>query len=123
MILFSINNKDFTHCIKAGTYQVQKNDVYNDWQDGFGMTHHDVYRKRIEGSFDMYFVDESEYLEFLRLIENKEAGGYLSVSLYLNNLDIVENEVKVFLTKKIKDEIPFLGTSKYSGFTIDVYQR
>lgn len=123
-MLFSIDGLDFTHCIKMGTYEVNKNDVYNEWTDGFGINHHDIYRTRIQGSFEMYFTNESEYYDFLNYVDvNKEAGGYLPVSLFINNKNDWENNVKIFLTMSPKNEIPYLGMGKYNGFTVNIVQR
>lgn len=123
-MLFSIDGLDFTQCIKMGTYQVNKVDVYNEWSDGFGMNHHDIYRKRIQGSFEMYFVNESDYEDFLNYVEvNKTAGGYLPVTLFINNTNDWENDVNVYLTMELKNEIPYIGMGKYSGFTVNIVQR
>ena len=63
--ILKINNVDYSGNVIAGTYSVNTIDKYNEWEDGFGNTHRDQRRNKIEGSFDMFFKTEAQYQQFL----------------------------------------------------------
>ena len=62
--VFKVNNIDFSDHVLAGTYEISEVPVYTEWTDANGRDHHEVYRKRLQGSFDMYFKTVSDFESF-----------------------------------------------------------
>lgn len=67
-IMFSINGTDYSHRVVGSGYQVQKNDEYNTWRDANGKDHDSIYRTRVEGKFNMKFLNITEYNTFLDVL-------------------------------------------------------
>lgn len=84
-MLFGIQHTDFTKYIVSPTYQVNKQDDYESWKDANGIKHRVVYRSRISGTFDMKFIDRTQYENFLMALETVKQDGYYTVLLYVNN--------------------------------------
>ena len=100
-----VNNKytvhyeeDFTQCIKLGTYDVNSEDVNEDWEDADYKTHRIVARKKVTGKFEMIFPSMERQKEFFYLLNrsrelNGEGNAYVELELLLNNvLDIDGND-------------------------------
>lgn len=123
MRLFSINGKDLTHYITVPSYIMNSKDVYNEWVDANGLTHRDVYRTKVSGKFTMLFTDHDEYFDFLKLInEHKGTGGYVPVSLYVNNLNTIVN-TDVYIEMEPANTLPYFGINKYDGFEVSIVER
>lgn len=74
-IMFAINGADYSHRVVGAGYAVQKNDEYNLWTDANGKEHRSAYRTRIEGKFNMLFLNITEYDAFetvLKLAKNSD---------------------------------------------------
>lgn len=69
MIMFKINKKDYSSNVLADSYVMSRQDVYKAWEDGNGVENRQVVRKRVSGSFSMFFKDMSEYENFLADLE------------------------------------------------------
>lgn len=67
-IMFAINGTDYSHRVVGSGYQVQKNDEYNTWRDANGKDHDSIYRTRVEGKFNMKFLNITEYNTFLDVL-------------------------------------------------------
>ena len=74
-IMFAINGTDYSHRVVGAGDAVQKNDEYNLWTDANGKEHRSAYRTRIEGKFNMLFLNITEYDAFetvLKLAKNSD---------------------------------------------------
>jgi len=89
MIKFKLNNTyEYAYKILAGTYAINDNPPYESYTDGNEVEHRIGLRAhRVEGSFDMRFLDTSEYNTFLtRLAAVKDATtGAYPITLTVNN--------------------------------------
>jgi hypothetical protein len=71
----------------------------------------------------MLFFEKEEYFAFLDLLKNnKGAGGYIPVSLYVNNLNKTAS-INAFITINPANTIPYMGTSKNEGFEVTITER
>lgn len=123
MRLFSINGEDLTQYITVPSYNINSKDIYTAWVDANHVTHRDVTRTKVSGKFTMLFDEHNEYFEFLELIKkHKGAGGYIPVSLYVNNLNTVVN-VDVFMDMEPANTLPYFGIRKYDGFEVSIEER
>lgn len=87
-MLASINGTDITKYIQESTYEVNQEDVYEEWLDGNYRTHREVTRTKVTGKFEMVFVTESEFSAFLTLLgNNTSASGVLAITLYVTNIN------------------------------------
>lgn len=85
---------DLTPHILMSTYDVNKVDIEEDWEDANYVVHRIVPKERIEGSFDIKFRDQYSYNRFLQCIRmNRDANDkehnrcvYLKVQVN-NDLD------------------------------------
>lgn len=69
MIMFKINNKDYSSNVLADSYVMNRQDVFKAWNDGNGTENRQVIRQRVMGNFSMFFEEMSKYEEFLADLE------------------------------------------------------
>ena len=87
--MFKIANAtEYGDKILMDTYNVNRIDVYTQWDDANGDHHRSIYKRRISGTFTMKFASTVEYNAFLLDLEgHKSNGGFVPVRLFVNNLD------------------------------------
>lgn len=81
---------DFTDCIELPSYDVNYEDVNEDWEDANYFTHRIRVRSKITGKLDLRFSDLARYNEFLHLLKkSKERNGhgtaYVELQLQIND--------------------------------------
>lgn len=79
---------DFTKHITAPTYDVNYEDVNEDWVNADYVTQRIVPRTKITGSLEMKFFDKTDYMTFLALIKqnrNVNGKGYIELRVQVNN--------------------------------------
>lgn len=123
MELFRIGDTDLTTHILVPTYKVNRQDNYNEWVDGNGKTHHDIYRTSVSGTFTLKFTEHEKYFEFLELLKTHTgAGGYTPVSVYVNNKNEVAN-INAFIDIKPANTLPLYGVGEYEGFEVNIEEQ
>ena len=101
---FKIGNTDYSNRIVAGTYEMNRADVFTSWNDANGVEHRQKTRDQITGSFDMWFREISEYNAFLaNIASNKATNLTIPITLTVNqpNSDVTGNFYLEF--KAIRD--------------------
>lgn len=89
--VFIVNNIDFSGHVLAGTYEVGNEPIYTEWQDANGRYHREVFRKRLQGSFDMYFKTVDEFEQFNQAYKTiRQDSGLTKVSIMNNSTNQVE---------------------------------
>lgn len=96
MTLFQVGNTDYTNRVINPSYSVNSVPVYTDWTDGFHVTHRDVYRRRVSGSFQMRFFNNADFAAFMAALEAVKTSNYYTVTLYVSN-ESAARSVNVFL--------------------------
>lgn len=92
---------DFTDCIKLPSYDVNSEDVNEDWEDANYEMHRIIARKKITGKFEMIFPTMERQKEFFyRLEQSKQLNGfgiaYVELKVHVNNvLDPRPGEVTI----------------------------
>lgn len=79
---------DFTDCIVAPTYDVNYEDVNEDWEDANYVTHRIVPRSKVTGSLELQFDSKYRFNQLLKLIKkNRQVNGlgYIRLKLQINN--------------------------------------
>lgn len=82
---------DFTDCIKFDTYDVNYEDLNEDWDDANYVTHRIRARQRVTGKFEMIFPTMTRYKIFLNLLEksrqyNSNGPAYVQLQVQINNM-------------------------------------
>ena len=123
-MVFKIGNNDYSGKIIVDTYNVNKIDIYTEWEDANGTTHRDIYRQKIQGEFDMQIAKISEYQAFIDDVRaHKANGGYVPCRVCVNN----ENNENVYAELFI-DYAPIKTmnndyTKGYLTFTVTIEER
>ena len=95
---YNIAYEDFTNCIKLGSYDVNSEDVNEDWDDADYRTHRIVTRRKITGKFEMIFPTMTRQKEFFYLLDrskelNGEGNAYVDLRVMVNNvLDVSKKD-------------------------------
>ena len=104
-VFFKIDTTDISAHIDVQNYAVNREDVFEEWEDGNWITHRVIARTRYAGSFQVGFAKGSDFTSFMTLLNTKKtANGYYPVTAYINNtgasvtfnafLDVVNEEDK-----------------------------
>ena len=134
---------DFTSNIVAPTYDVNYEDVNEDWEDANYVTHRIVPRTKVKGSLELQFASKYDYNNFIRLLQLNSkinGNGYTQLRLQVNNnledsedlfstLDLanrrcVRNVGMFFITMENNPwNAPFFGHfDKYEPLTIELVE-
>lgn len=123
MKMFVIDGTDFSDCITVPSYKVNSKDIYDEYVDANKIKHRDIHRSQISGTMSMKFFDIDRYYDFLRLLrEKKTIEGYVTVSLYVNNLNEVK-EADVYIDHDMANVIPVLGMKDNTTIEITITER
>lgn len=83
MIRAKIGDIDITPFINEKSYKMDSVPVENKWTDANYAEHIDEVRRRVVGSFDLAFVTDEQYNEFITLVNNNKAGNLLTITVYV----------------------------------------
>ena len=121
-MLVRIGTTDITKHIIAESYDVNEEDVYNEWTDANKVKHRDAIRQKIVGTFTLKFNTDKEYAYFVNLIKtSRTAARLLPMTVYVVNAD--ENrEVKMIYSFKPKVARSLTGGKTYQSFDFEVEQ-
>ena len=90
-IFFKIDTTDITAYIDVQSYAVNREDVFEEWEDGNWITHRVIARTRYTGSFQAGFASAADFTAFMTLLSTKKnADGYYPVTAYINNTGTTE---------------------------------
>lgn len=81
---------DFTDCVELPSYDVNYEDVNEDWEDANYFTHRIKVRSKITGKLDLRFSDLTRYNQFIHYVrKSKECNGngtaYVELKLQIND--------------------------------------
>ena len=101
--IFKLNTVDYSAHVVAENYNINYEDVYQEWTDGGQVKHRDVIGKKLRGSMQMYFKSQSDLQTFLTALANcKTTASTYPVQLKTNNdtVDTLVASRNVFLDFK-----------------------
>lgn len=123
-MVFKIGDNDYSAKVVMDTYNVNRIDIYTEWEDANGTVHRDVYRRRISGSFDMMIEKISEYQAFISDVQNHtENGGYVRCSVCVNNYNQEDVVANLFIDYAPIKTMQSNYTKGYLTFTVNVEER
>ena len=123
-MVFKIGANDYSEKVILDTYQVNQTDIFTEWQDANGLYHHDVYRKRIMGQFEMQISKLTEYQDFIDDVRaNMQNGGFVPCKIAVNNLNQENIDADLFISYTPIASRNNNYTKAYSSFTVTVEER
>ena len=118
--VFTVNDIDFSDHVLAGTFEISDTPIYTEWTDANGRDHREVYRKRLQGSFDMYFRTVTEFEEFNQAYKTARRDSGLTTITIMNNSTNQVEQKDVYLDfspiRNRRDD----WEDYYEQFTVDV---
>lgn len=123
-MVFKIGENDYSGKVLVDTYNVNRIDIYTEWDDANGTTHRNVYRKRIEGEFEMKISRISEYQAFITDVQSHTTnGGYVPCEVCVNNYNEENVQADLFIDyAPIKTMQPNY-TKGYLSFNVTIKER
>ena len=96
MVSLKINGIDFTKYITEKSYSVDSNEITEEWEDADIYFHTGTYRNRIEGSFELMFINDTDYNNFINNMAIATSDGLTTLNVYVGGLvnDMVESQFK-----------------------------
>lgn len=122
-MVFKIGDNDYSGKVIVDTYNVNRIDVYTEWEDANGTTHRDVYRKRIEGEFDMQIANVNEYQAFISDVQAHTVSGYVPCLVCVNNYNEENVQASLFIDYAPIKTMNSNYTKGYLTFTVRVKER
>ena len=93
-MLVTINGIDITKYITTASYEVNSENIYEEWQDADYVTHREIIREKVSGEFELKFPSDGghAYAEFIELLKQNTASGKIPITVFVNN----RNEYRTF---------------------------
>lgn len=96
-VIFKLGTTDWSWCVVAENYNVNYENVYNEWTDGGQVKHRDVIRRRLQGTFLMYFPTESDLQDFISNLNMIERENHTYLVYLKNNNDDIEDLTSTYM--------------------------
>ena len=123
MTFFQIGSTDLSAFADIQNFNINQDDVFQDWTDGNWIDHRDVVRQRITGSFQLGFKRSADWTAFLALIAaEKLTAGYFPVTVYVNNLG-APRTINAFLDLKAAAKWDLLNERFWKVVTVTLTER
>ena len=123
-MVFKIGNNDYSDKVIVDTYDVNRIDIYTEWEDANGTKHRDVYRQKIQGQFDMLIPKLSDYQAFISDVhDNTTNGGFVLCRVCVNNYNQENVYARLFIDYTPIKTMNNNYTKGYMSFTVTVEER
>lgn len=123
MIFFKIGNTDLSEFADIQNFNINQEDIYEEWTDGNWIFHREIVRTRISGSFKLGFRTETDWTAFLTLIAaEKTAAGYFPVTVHVNNTGATET-INAFLDMSGANKWDLVNDRFWKVITVTLTQR
>lgn len=123
MVVFKINNTDYSSHVIAEGYDVCSEDEYEVWTDGAGYENRKTYRTRVTGTFDMLFHDIDDYEAFTdTLAANKATNGTYPITV-VDNATNAEVSINAFIKFRGVRGRNDLWEDFIERFTVEIRER
>lgn len=118
--VLKVNNIDFSSHVLAGTYDIGDVPIYTEWTDANGRDHREVFRKRLQGSFDMYFKTVDEFEVFNSAYKTiRQDSGLTRIMIMNNSTNQVEQKDVYFDFAPVRNRRDD-WEDYYEQFTVEV---
>ena len=83
-----INGVDYTNNVVNGTYEVNQEERFSEWEDANHRKHRADYHTKVVGSFDLFFKDTDDYEMFVSIVKDgRLSDGRCRVVCSVNNIN------------------------------------
>lgn len=123
MIVFKIGASDYSNRVVAGSYSVNSQDVYKSWEDINKIEHREKIRERITGTFDMCFLNISEYDEFNASLEAVKQPDLSYRVVICDNKKNVVKEIDAFISFTLTRNVNGRWNPIYEKFKVNIQER
>ena len=122
--IFFLDNNDYSANVVANNYNINLEDVVQEWTDGGQVLHRDVVRQRIQGTFTMFFKEAEDLAEFLdRLKAVKTLRGTYPIKIKVNNDSITEMQsINAFVDLKPTRHRDLKWRDAYDPFEVTIQE-
>lgn len=101
--LVSIDGVDISQYINESTYTMQSVSVHNDWTDAMHRLHQHEYRRRVEGSFEIFCFSSDDYDALIhRFHDNTDDEGVLTITVYVGSDINRKVEIQCYATLNLE---------------------
>ncbi len=114
---------DYSDKILMDTYNVNRIDVYTEWEDANGTIHRDIYRQKIQGEFEMKISNMAEYMAFIADIRTRKNQGYVPCKVAVNNYNLENVIALLFIDYEPIRTMNNNYTKGYLSFTVKIEER
>lgn len=123
-MVFKIGDNDYSSKVLMDTYNVNRIDIYTEWEDANGTIHRDIYRKKIQGEFDVLISNMSEYAAFIADVQNNTTnGGFVPCKVCINNYNQEDVQADLFIDYTPIKTMNNNYTKGYLSFTVRIEER
>lgn len=86
-MILRINGVDFTNNVVNGTYDINTEERFSEWEDANHRKHRSDYHTKVVGTFDLFFKDTEDYYTFVNVIKDgRLSDGRCRIVLSVNNI-------------------------------------
>ena len=125
MNLLVIGAYDFTQHIKVPSWKVNKEPKYKEWEDANYLTHREITRTEVSGSFTLIYDDISDldfFFDTVDALVTASPTGAIPMTLYCNNIHNTET-VNAFINFTPANEKPRMFAGGLSEFEVTVKEQ
>ena len=122
-IIFKLNDVDYSDHVIASEYNVNLKDIFQEWTDGGQVKHRDVVAQKLQGTFQMYFEDETDLQTFITaLAACKTSANTYPVKAKANNNTVasLQSSRNVFIDYEPVRKRDQGGTSRFDIFEVTI---
>ena len=118
-MVFQLNSNDYTKYLQDDSYSINQVDIGETWTDANFKTHYNKVLK-VQGSFDMAFITDTDYNSFLNDIESATNNdGNVECTLHVINLNTTAT-IECNLTISPNRFRPVNSTYAVNIITVDI---
>ena len=95
--IFKLNNVDYSSHVVSENYNVNYDDIYQEWTDGAQVKHRDIVGQKLRGTFEMYFESATTLQLFLTALSSAKTN----MNTYPVHLKANNNAVDTLVSKNV----------------------
>jgi len=118
-MLASINGTDITEYINETSYEVNQEELTEEFYDGNHKLHKIPLAKKVRGSFQMVFVKPEDLTNFVNLMEANKTGNLLHITLWISNLNRAA-ELDVYFEFLSKKKVRISDRYEFHKFKVEI---
>lgn len=123
MNLFKIGTTDFSNYILNGTYDINKEEICDVWEDANRVKHSNVVRTNINGQFDVLMRTSAAFDSLKSTLQsNKDIEGYNTITVTPNNTNVAESIRCKVTARPIMSQKANLAR-EYAAYTVTIEER